>query len=89
MNNNNNNNNNDNNDTTRNNRDRTRINKTKITIKRKWKEKQLYRHFKRQTSEISHEKTWTWLRKGNLERETESLLIEAQNNAIRTMSKQE
>ena len=25
-----------------------------------------------------------WLRKGNLERETESLLIAAQNNAIRT-----
>ena len=29
-------------------------------------------------------KTWTWLRKGNLERETESLLIGAENNAIRT-----
>ena len=34
------------------------------------------------------EKTWTWLRKENLKRETESLLITAQNNAIRTMSKQ-
>ena len=30
-----------------------------------------------------HEKTWTWLRKGNFKRETESLLIAAQNNAIR------
>ena len=27
---------------------------------------------------------WTWLRKGNLKRDTESLLIAAQNNAIRT-----
>ena len=27
---------------------------------------------------------WTWLRKGKLKRETESLLIIAQNNAIRT-----
>ncbi len=26
----------------------------------------------------------TWLRRGNLKRETESLLIAAQNNAIRT-----
>ena len=39
----------------------------------------MYEHFKRQTSEISHEKTWTWLRKRNLERETESLLKAAQN----------
>ena len=41
-------------------------------------------HFKRQTNEFSHEKFWKWLRKGNLVRETESLLIAAQNNAIRT-----
>ena len=34
-------------------------------------------------SNISHEKTWTRLRKRNLKRETESLLIAAQNNAIR------
>ena len=40
-------------------------------------------YFKRQTSRISCEKTWTWLRKRNLEKETESLLIAAQNNAIR------
>ena len=29
-------------------------------------------------------KTWMWLRKGNLKRESEFLLIAAQNNAIRT-----
>ena len=28
--------------------------------------------------------TWIWLRRGNLKRETESLFIAAQNNAIRT-----
>ena len=33
---------------------------------------------------ISHDKTCTWLRKGNLKRETESLLIAAQDNAVRT-----
>ena len=38
----------------------------------------------RQTSEIIHEKTWVWLRKGNLKREIKSLLLAAQNNAIRT-----
>ena len=46
--------------------------------------KQLCGRFKRLINNISHEKTWTWLKKGNLKRETESLLIAAQNNAIRT-----
>ena len=39
---------------------------------------------------ISHtKKMWMWLRKGNLTRESESLLTAAQNNAIRTISKRE
>ena len=42
---------------TKNNTNNTRISK---------KKKQLYGHFKRQSSEISPKKTWTWLRKGNL-----------------------
>ena len=46
--------------------------------------KQLYGCFKQLISIISHEKTLTWLRKGNLKRETESLLIATENNAIRT-----
>ena len=46
--------------------------------------KQLYGHFKRLINNISHQKTWTWLRKGNLKRETETLLIAAQDNTIRT-----
>ena len=40
--------------------------------------------FNRLTSDIFHEKTWTWLRKGNFKRETESFLIATQNNAIKT-----
>ena len=65
------------------------INKTKtsgttITRKKLWKEKQPYGRFKQLTSDISHEKMWTWLRKGNLKREPESLLIATQNNAIKT-----
>ena len=33
---------------------------------------------------MSHEKIWTWLRKENLKRETESLLIGSQNVAIKS-----
>ena len=61
-----------------------KINRITITQKKKWEEKQQYRYFMRQTNEISYKKTWTWLRRGNLKIETESLLKAAQNNAIRT-----
>ena len=52
--------------------------------KQKREEKQLYDRFKHLINNISHQKTWTWLKKGNLKRETESLLIAAQDNDIRT-----
>ena len=68
---------------TRNNTNNSRINRTTITWKQQLEEKQLYGYFKRQTSEISHEKIWTWPRKGNLKRETEFLLKASQDNAIR------
>ena len=68
----------------RNHTDNTIDNRMTRTRKQKWKEKQLYRHFKRLINTISRQKTWTWLRKGNLKRETKSLLMVAQNNAIRT-----
>ena len=54
-----------------------------ITRKQKWEGK-LYGRFKRLINSISLDKTFTWSRKGNLKRETESLLISAQNNAVRT-----
>ena len=68
----------------RNNTDNTMNNRKTTIRKQKWEEKQLYGRFKRLIINISHQKTWTWLRKGNLKREAESLLIAAQNNAMRT-----
>ena len=56
----------------------------KITRKQKWEEKLLYGYFKQQTSEFSHEKIWTWIRKGHLNRETEFLRIAAQKKDIMT-----
>ena len=70
--------------TIRNDTDNTIDERMTTTRKQKWEGKQLYGHFKRLINNISHQKTWTWLRKRNLKRETESLLIAAQDNAIRT-----
>ena len=67
----------------RNNTDNTIDNRMTITRKQKREEKQLYGHFKQLINNISHDKTWTWLRKGNLKRETKSLLMASQNNALR------
>ena len=68
---------------TRNNTDYTIDNRMIITGKQKWEGKQHYGRFKRLIN-ISHDKTWTWLRKRNFKREIESLLIASQNSAIRT-----
>ena len=64
------------------NTDDMRTSGTTITRKQKWEGKQLYGRFKWLTSDIAYEKTWTWLRKRNVKRETESPLKAAQNNAI-------
>ena len=45
--------------------------------KQKWEEKQPYGRFKSVINNTSHNKTWTWLRKGNFMRETDSILIAA------------
>ena len=68
----------------RNDSDNTIDNRMTITRKQKWEERQLYGRFKLLISNIPHEKTWTWQRKGTLKKETESLLIATQNNVIRT-----
>ena len=67
-----------------NNTDNTIDNWMTKSRKQKWEEKQLHGCFKRLINNISYDKTWTWLRKGNFKREIESLLMAAQNSAIRT-----
>ena len=70
--------------TIRNDTDKTIDKRMTITRKQKWVGKQLYGRFKRLINNISHDKTWTWLRKGNFKKERESLLRAAQDNAYRT-----
>ena len=69
----------------RNNTNNTIDSRMTNTKKQKWEGKQLYGRFKRLIKNIPHDKTWKWLRKGNFKWETESLLMAAQNIAIRTM----
>ena len=38
----------------------------------------------RQTKEVRSEQSWVWLQNGDLKRETESLIVAAQNQSIRT-----
>ena len=68
----------------RNEGDNTMDNTITITRNQNWEEKQLNEHFKRLINNISHQKTWTWLRKGNFKREKEYILKAAQNNVITT-----
>ena len=49
-----------------------------------WKEKPLHKQFARETEDQSNEDTWTWLKQGSFKRETEALIIAAQDQAIRT-----
>ena len=61
----------------RNDTDNTMEHRMTITAKR-------YGRFKQLINNISHDKTWTWLRKRNFKRKTESLLIAARNSAVKT-----
>ena len=49
-----------------------------------WEEKALHGQYLRQTKEVRSDQCWAWLQNGDLKRETESLIVAAQNQSIRT-----
>ena len=51
-----------------------------------WKEKALHGEFVQQTSDVAGEESWRWLRNGFLKKETEGLILAAQEQALRTNS---
>ena len=51
---------------------------------KQWKKKQLHGKFIRETEEVRSEKTWGWIRKTYLRKETEGLVFAAQEQALRT-----
>ena len=44
-----------------------------------WEEKALHGQYLKQTEEVRSDQCWTWLQNGDLKRETESLIVAAQN----------
>ena len=49
-----------------------------------WEEKALHGQYLRQTKEVRSDQCWAWLKNEDLKRETESLIVAAQNQSIRT-----
>ena len=49
-----------------------------------WEEKALHGQCLRQTKEVRSEQSWVWLQNGDLKRETESLIVAAQNQSMKT-----
>ena len=49
-----------------------------------WEEKALHGQYLRQTKEVRSDQCWAWLQNGDLKRETESLIVAAKNQSIRT-----
>ena len=49
-----------------------------------WDKKVLHGQYLRQTKEVRSDQCWAWLLNGDLKRETESLIVAAQNQSIRT-----
>lgn len=56
----------------------------KETRKRNWRGKKLHGQFVTQTDEMSGADRWTWLQKGTLKRQTECLIMAAQEQSLRT-----
>ena len=49
-----------------------------------WEEKVLHGQYLRQTKEVRSDQCWAWLQNGDLKRETESLIVAAQNQDFPT-----
>ena len=49
-----------------------------------WGEKVLHGQYLRETKEVRSDQCWAWLQNGDLKRETESLILAAQNQSIKT-----
>ena len=51
-----------------------------------WEENFLHGQYLGQTKETRSEQSWVWLQNGDLKRETENLIVAAENQSIRTQT---
>ena len=49
-----------------------------------WEEKVIHGQYLRQTEEVRSDQCWAWFQNGDVKRETESLIVAAQSQSIRT-----
>ena len=49
-----------------------------------WEKKALHGQYLRQTKEVRSDQCWAWHHNGDLKRETESPIVAAQNQSLRT-----
>ena len=49
-----------------------------------WQNKPMHDQFLRQTKDLSSNDTWQWLQRGELTKETEGMIMPAQDQALRT-----
>ena len=53
-------------------------------MKANWKEKVMHGQFLRKTEDVTDKDRWSWLQEGSLKRETETLIMAAQEQVVRT-----
>ena len=58
--------------------------KKKTERKVNWKTKEMHGQFVRQTGEVASKEMWTWLERGEMKKETEALIVAAQDQALST-----
>ena len=56
----------------------------KTSRNQEWHTKPMHGQFIRQTKELASSESWTWLQRGELKKETEGMIMAAQDQALRT-----
>ena len=59
-------------------------NQANLKRKERWINKPMHGQLARQTAELSTQESWQWLQRGELKKETEGMIMAAEEQALRT-----